>query len=497
MDYSPQIAEAARLHFPEAKDEEIGQYYNQIKQELATQGHPGSDEEIIDVFNKVAPKVKEQMGMGPGATPGIVPVSVPNVSDVPNIIGMGDVEKASQDYAKQLADLKMGRKGQESISRYMDVWSQGNPNQELLQNKWKAEDAMAKESTIGAFQEKLKSKKDIMDLNNAELDAKAKRENADPTSARSKAARDLLRSSLIKQGRDINLVKDNMSADAVQQISTINNTNIDNEVKVSAEKRASAKQEHDIQYDKDKLALDARQVGQADARLNLEKDKFNLDAEKQRGTAEEQKADSDISKFIRDNMKAAGLTVPENMTAAQARLSGFDVDKFMTYRQQSIKPTDAQKEVAKKTESAKDVLSLLTQASPIVPEATSSGLGNWIDNKLATVGISLEGADNAAKLKAISGLLVSKMPRMEGPQSNLDVDLYKEMAGKIGDPTTPVSQKEAAMETIREINQRYLTNQGVNVPDSGLPTVKTQADLDKLPKGTTYIGHDGVKRVRK
>ena len=44
---------------------------------------------------------------------------------------------------------------------------------------------------------------------------------------------------------------------------------------------------------------------------------------------------------------------------------------------------------------------------------------------------------------------------MEGPQSDKDVALYKEMAGRIGDPNVPTSQKRAAVETIRELNSRY------------------------------------------
>jgi hypothetical protein len=58
-------------------------------------------------------------------------------------------------------------------------------------------------------------------------------------------------------------------------------------------------------------------------------------------------------------------------------------------------------------------------------------------------------------LKALEGSLVSKMPKMSGPQSDKDVLLYKQMAGQIGDPTLPAKQKQAAMDTINEINSRY------------------------------------------
>lgn len=108
-----------------------------------------------------------------------------------------------------------------------------------------------------------------------------------------------------------------------------------------------------------------------------------------------------------------------------------------------------------KTNDANDVLKILKQADPLVKTATSSGLGNIYDKSYAFFGGSSEGANDAAQLKALEGNLVSKMPKMSGPQSDKDVLMYKQMAGQIGDPTIPVEQKQAAMEAIREINSRY------------------------------------------
>ena len=47
------------------------------------------------------------------------------------------------------------------------------------------------------------------------------------------------------------------------------------------------------------------------------------------------------------------------------------------------------------------------------------------------------------------------MPKMSGPQSDKDVLLYKEMAGRIGDPTVPASQKIAAMNSINQLQSKY------------------------------------------
>lgn len=47
------------------------------------------------------------------------------------------------------------------------------------------------------------------------------------------------------------------------------------------------------------------------------------------------------------------------------------------------------------------------------------------------------------------------MPKMSGPQSDKDVLLYKEMAGKLGDSTVPASQKRSAMQTLMDLQTRY------------------------------------------
>jgi len=114
-----------------------------------------------------------------------------------------------------------------------------------------------------------------------------------------------------------------------------------------------------------------------------------------------------------------------------------------------------QLESTKKVNDANDVLNLLNQAEDILPQATGSAIGAASDYVSAAFGSSTKGASATAKLKAIQGLLVSKMPKMSGPQSDKDVLLYREMAGQIGDPTIPIDTRKAAMDTIRSINERY------------------------------------------
>jgi len=120
-----------------------------------------------------------------------------------------------------------------------------------------------------------------------------------------------------------------------------------------------------------------------------------------------------------------------------------------------------------KQKDAQDALTLLQQAAPLVRGATGSTIGAGLDWMAGAVGAAPKGAQNIAQLKAISGMLVAKMPKMSGPQSDKDVQLYREMAGNIGDPSVPTKLKEEAMKTIAEIQARYAGIQSPELPFSG------------------------------
>ena len=106
------------------------------------------------------------------------------------------------------------------------------------------------------------------------------------------------------------------------------------------------------------------------------------------------------------------------------------------------------------------------------PKPTQSGIGTLVDIGGAVFGKSPQGSAEADKLKALGGQLVSKMPRMEGPQSDYDVQNYKEMAGRVGDSTLPIERRLAALETVKQIVQKY---EPLNQPQ-GKTVVRTGKD---------------------
>jgi hypothetical protein len=122
----------------------------------------------------------------------------------------------------------------------------------------------------------------------------------------------------------------------------------------------------------------------------------------------------------------------------------------------------AEQEKAGRERQGKQMLSALTDAENILKggRATASGIGNVVDAGARVVGVSTPGAQDAARLESLSGWLVSNVPRMEGPQSNYDVQNYMTMAGKVGDRTTPIPERMAALQEVRRLQQKYASING-------------------------------------
>lgn len=153
----------------------------------------------------------------------------------------------------------------------------------------------------------------------------------------------------------------------------------------------------------------------------------------------------------------------------------------------SLPLSDVEKDSAKKAATAKTVVSLLDfidrdgqtdkDGNPLpsmFDEATGSVTGAGLDWLAAAFGFTPDSAEAAQSLKMIEGQLVMAMPRMEGPQSNMDQQLYREMVGQIGDPTIPARRKKAAAKTLREIYTRYL-------PQNSQPAIATSGSATPSP----------------
>lgn len=134
--------------------------------------------------------------------------------------------------------------------------------------------------------------------------------------------------------------------------------------------------------------------------------------------------------------------------ALQGRIAGAKESAELAAKSGS----EAQKAVRK----SDVMLQQIEQAEDLLKKGpTSSGIGAAVDAAGNLVGVSSKSADTAAQLAAISGWLVANVPRMEGPQSNFDVQNYQMMAGMVGDKTKPISQRMKALEEVKKLQAKY------------------------------------------
>ena len=82
---------------------------------------------------------------------------------------------------------------------------------------------------------------------------------------------------------------------------------------------------------------------------------------------------------------------------------------------------------------------------------TGSGIGAGVDSAMGLIGKSTKSSRTATALETTAGWLQNNVPRMEGPQSDRDTVLYREMAGQIGDRTVPVENRIEALKTLQTL----------------------------------------------
>jgi hypothetical protein len=146
----------------------------------------------------------------------------------------------------------------------------------------------------------------------------------------------------------------------------------------------------------------------------------------------------------------------------------------------------AQADFTQHKKDADDTLSLLEEAERILPNATGSKAGQMIDDVAAVGGKSTVGARATAQLQAIAGQITSKMPRMQGPQSDNDVRLYQQMAGDLANPDRPVETRMAALQVIRRLQNKYQAQQ----PAAGSATSGPAPKAGHTEDGYRFNGGD-------
>jgi hypothetical protein len=204
-----------------------------------------------------------------------------------------------------------------------------------------------------------------------------------------------------------------------------------------------------------------------------------------------------------DAVQAANTIRGQDITAATAR-RGQDISASTTRRGQDMtdarareanqaggaaagapKPSAAQEradlEKAKAGRQGEQMMAAIEQARQLLGKnPTASGVGAAVDATGRFFGATSESAKTAAKLETLSGWMVANVPRMEGPQSNFDVENYKTMAAKVGDRTTPIAERLAALSTLEELHRRYADINDTPLPKAPSSAVDTGAGVPAI-----------------
>jgi hypothetical protein len=131
----------------------------------------------------------------------------------------------------------------------------------------------------------------------------------------------------------------------------------------------------------------------------------------------------------------------------------------------------------KKEIAAPQMSDLIIEAEKLLPASTSSWLGRREREIDAKLGRSSAASQADKQLNVIAAALTGNVPRFEGPQGVLDVELYKQAAGDIANIEIPYEDRLAALQTIKKLNAKYTQQGSQSAPNLDTPIPKPGAPI--------------------
>jgi len=202
------------------------------------------------------------------------------------------------------------------------------------------------------------------------------------------------------------------------------------------------------------------------------------------------KAQQELNRALGAGDQSAAARAQNDMAALQREMGGKTASVGMPLQSEEEKlraiegvkaDADRNRNTSQKAEQARDMAGMVTRARTLLKNSpTGSGVGNLIDKGAALFGMTPPGADAATALETLAGAMTSNIPRMEGPQSNIDVQNYQIQAGRVGDRTLPAAQRLSALDEVERIREKYAHLNSPSAPSAsgasgGFGVVPTQA----------------------
>jgi hypothetical protein len=151
--------------------------------------------------------------------------------------------------------------------------------------------------------------------------------------------------------------------------------------------------------------------------------------------------------------QAGGTVTATTVTPAQleAKQSG------LTKKEDVIGKTEGEQVASdmKNQRFADSTYGLIAPIAEQIKKSTGSGVGAAVDSLAATIGKSTDGAKAIQQLKILSYPILANVPRFEGPQSDYDVQVYKQAAGDFANDKLPVETRLAALQGMIQLLKKY------------------------------------------
>lgn len=141
---------------------------------------------------------------------------------------------------------------------------------------------------------------------------------------------------------------------------------------------------------------------------------------------------------------------------------------------------DAEAAQNKKVLGANNVVGLIDSALPLIEKSSAGLVDQGWDLANQAFGRETEGAKALGSLRVIQSQIMQQIPRMEGPQSDKDVDLYREAAADIANPNKSRGVRIAAASTLRMLQQKYADSHGA---PAAAPSAPQQPGVPPPPPG--------------
>ena len=147
-------------------------------------------------------------------------------------------------------------------------------------------------------------------------------------------------------------------------------------------------------------------------------------------------------------------------------------------------------EIESRAAGAPNQLMLIQQARELLPKATSGLLQTGIRGAANIVGKSTDASKADRQLQVLSAALTGAVPRFEGPQGVLDVQLYKQAAGDVANPLVPDEDRLAALSTMEQLQNKYSEAAGALAPSQAEIAAEGVPNLDNRPTLDTVSPKD-------